>query len=300
MTARAAFAGAFAAILVSGASGSTAARPPIFTGSGKIVFACAGCPQVPTRGELYTVSASGRGFRRLHTTPQSPYSPRWSPDGRSLAFYADSSLLLLRASPPGRAVRLTRHCDLCDRDPAWSPDGRTIIFTREGLLYTIRAARGSRPRALKMRRRSSIESSDWSSDGRRIAFHDASGLYVVRNDGRRPRRVVRGRMPRWSPDGKWIAFIGAVDTAHALMVIRPDGTGRRVIARPPSLHSGVNPAWSPDGRQLLFVVNREFEPGQSGREFRVVSLATRRLWRIEIPQLQRYVGADINGLDWTR
>ena len=190
-------------------------QPAPFQGKGTLVFSCAGCPQSPTRGELYTVSASGRGFRRLPTTTASPFSPRWSPDGRSVAFYTPASILRMRVRPKRAAVRMTRSCDLCDRDPAWSPDGRTILFTREGLLYTIRAARGSRPRALKMRRRSSIEASDWSPDGRRIAFHDASGLYIVRSDGRRPRRVVRGRLPRWSPDGKWIAFIGPVGTEHA-------------------------------------------------------------------------------------
>jgi hypothetical protein len=61
----------------------------------------------------------------------------------------------------------------------------------------------------------------------------------------------------------------------------------------------VNPAWSPDGRQLLFVVSQEFAPGQSGPEFRVVSLASRKVRRIAIPQLDRIVLADINGVDWT-
>jgi Tol biopolymer transport system component len=300
MTMRIGLALAVAAILVSAASGATAARPEVFRGPGTIVFSCAGCPQSPSRGELYTVSASGRGFRRLATTTQSPYSPRWSPDGRSVALYTASSILRLRVRPSGRAVRLTRSCDLCDRDPAWAPGGRTIVFVREGLLHTLRAESAARPRALRMRRRASLESPDWSPDGRRLAFHDATGLYVARSDGRGARRLARGRLPRWSPDGKRIAFIGQLGMAHALMVIRPDGTGRRVIARPPFLASGVNPAWSPDGRQLLFVVAREFKPGQSGRELQVVTLQTGRVRRIAIPQLPPNVFADIGGVDWTR
>jgi Tol biopolymer transport system component len=287
---------ALAAVLTSAASGSTTARPPVFTGTGTIVFSCAGCPQVPSRGELYTVSASGRGFRRLRTTSVTPHSPSWSPDGRSLAFYAGSSLWRMRVRPSGKAVRLTRQCDLCDRDPTWSPDGRTIAFIREGALYTVPAVIGIGPRLL---RRGTFESPDWSPDGRRIAFHDATSLYVMRNDGRGARRLARGRLPRWSPDGKRIAFIGQVGMTHALMAIRPDGTGRRVIARPPFLASGVNPAWSPDGRHLLFVVAREFKPGQSGRELQVVTLQTGRLRRIAIPQLPPNVFADIGGLDWT-
>lgn len=198
------------------------------------------------------------------------------------------------------AVRLTRSCDGCDRDPAWAPGGRALLFAREGLLYTIRVASGARPRALPMRRRASLEAPDWSPGGRRIAFHDATGIYVARSDGRGARHVTRGRLPRWSPDGKRIAFIGQVGTTHAVMVIRPDGTGRRMVARPRSLASGVNPAWSPDGRHLLFVVEHEFEPGQSGRELQVVTLQTGRVQRIAIPELPLNVFADIGGVDWTR
>jgi Tol biopolymer transport system component len=291
---------ALAAVLTSAAPGSTTARPPVFTGTGTIVFSCAGCPQVPSRGELYTVSASGRGFRRLRTTSVTPYSPSWSPDGRSLAFHAGSSLWRMRVRPSGKVVRLTRQCDLCDRDPTWSPDGRTIAFIREGALYTVPAEIGIGPRLL---RRGRFESPDWAPNGRLIAIHDAGArLHVIRPDGRGLRRVGRvlGRLPRWSPDGQRIAFIGQVGTAHAVMVVRPDGTGRRVIARPRSLASGVGPAWSPDGRHILFVVAEEFEPGQSGREFRVASLATRSVRRIAIPQLPRNVFADVYGLDWTR
>lgn len=296
---------AVGAALASGASGAPDARPPVFKGEGKIVFSCAGCPQSPTRGELYTVSASGRGFRRLPTTTAWPYSPRWSPDGRAVAFHTPASILRKRVRPTGQAVRLTRSCDFCDRDPAWGPGGRTIVFARarQGLLYTVRAASGARPRALKMRRRGPLESPDWASDGRRIAFHDPTGLYVLRRDARGAwrvgRRLARGRLPRWSPDGKRIAFIGPRGTTHAVMVIRPDRTGLRVVARPQSLASGVNPAWSPDGRHLLFDVGYELAPGQSGAELWVVTLRTGRVRRIAIPQL-RNVLADVNGVDWTR
>jgi hypothetical protein len=83
------------------------------------------------------------------------------------------------------------------------------------------------------------------------------------------------------------------------MVMRPDGTGLRVVARPQSLASGAYPAWSPDGRHLLFVAGYELQPGQQGVELRVVTLRTGRVWRIAIPQL-RNVLADVNGVDWTR
>jgi Tol biopolymer transport system component len=290
------------AALVSGASGAPDARPPVFKGEGTIVFACAGCPQSPTRGELYTVSASGRGFRRLPTTTATPFSARWSPDGRSVAFHTAASILRMRVRPKRAPVRMTRSCDLCDRDPAWAPGGRSIVFVREGLLYTIRVASGAKPRALQMRRRHALESPDWAPDGRHIAFHDPTGLYVMRRDSRGAwragRPLGRGRLPRWSPDGTRSAYIGQVGTGHAVMVIRPDGTGQRVVAFPQTLAMDVNLAWSPDGRHLLFLVAAEFEIGQAGLEFWVVSLATRSVRRIAIPQLPPNDFADIHGVDW--
>ena len=292
---RTALAALFAVALASSAS---AARPPVFQGTGTIVFACAGCPQSPSRGELYTVSASGRGLRKLPTIARPPSSPSWSPDGSSLAFAAGSSIWRMRARPLGRPIRLTKLCDLCDRDPAWAPNGRSIAFVRDGSLYTMRAAAGARPRLL---RRGSFESPDWSPDGRLIVFHDsAARLYLIRPDGGGLRRVGRvgGRLPRWSPDGRRIAFVDAA--GHAVKVVRADGGGVRTVTRAGSLASGVNPAWSPDGRHLLFAVAYEFEPGQSGRELWVAPLAGGSVRRMAIAGLPRTVFADLFGLDWKR
>jgi hypothetical protein len=75
-----------------------------------------------------------------------------------------------------------------------------------------------------------------------------------------------------------------------------NGTARRCPSFVPPL--GCGPRLVTRRGQLLFVVSREFEPGQSGPEFRVVSLATRRVRRIAIPQLSRVL-ADVNGVDWT-
>jgi dipeptidyl aminopeptidase/acylaminoacyl peptidase len=136
-----------AAILVSAASGGTAAGPDIFRGSGTIVFSCSGCPEDIYGTELFSVSASGRGFRWLATRLKalSPRYPRWSPDGRSVAFSAQRSIWRLAVRPKGQGRQLTQgRCGLCVRDPAWSPDGRTIVFVRDRTLFTMRAATGTR------------------------------------------------------------------------------------------------------------------------------------------------------------
>ena len=58
-------------------------------------------------------------------------------------------------------------------------------------------------------------------------------------------------LPAWSPDGRWIAFVGMGDDANAdVYVVGADGRGKRRLTRHPAVEG--NPAWSPDGRKIAF------------------------------------------------
>jgi Tol biopolymer transport system component len=61
--------------------------------------------------------------------------------------------------------------------------------------------------------------------------------------------------PKWSPDGKQIAFTSTRDGNYEVYLIRPDGTGLRNLTQ----HDAVDkdPAWTPDGSQVTFVSNRD-------------------------------------------
>jgi Tol biopolymer transport system component len=92
----------------------------------------------------------------------------------------------------------------------------------------------------------------WSPDGTQIAFRSERigepEIWVMNADGTSPRQLTEGLSPAWSPDGSLIAFSG-----HAgLSVIRPDGTGRRVL---PHTEGGEYPSWSPDASRIAFNSN---------------------------------------------
>ncbi len=68
--------------------------------------------------------------------------------------------------------------------------------------------------------------------------------------------------PRWSPNGREIAFHSSADGDFEIFTVRPDGTGLRQITHNTVLDQF--PAWSPNGRQLairrgneLFIIDRD-------------------------------------------
>jgi Tol biopolymer transport system component len=86
-----------------------------------------------------------------------------------------------------------------------------------------------------------------------------------------------GGAPRWSPDGKWIGFIGRANSKvprPAFWKVRPDGSERsQVFADSTSSPGSVAFAWSPDGKRIVWL--RTF--GQSPyNEIFVHDLATGR------------------------
>src|SRR2546426_378293 len=82
-----------------------------------------------------------------------------------------------------------------------------------------------------------------------IASQRPDGIYLI--DAQRAKDwKLRGSDdlgaagPKWSPDGKWIAFVGS--DGH-IQLISPNGDSLRTVA-----DSGANLAWSPDGSRLAF------------------------------------------------
>ena len=75
--------------------------------------------------------------------------------------------------------------------------------------------------------------------------------------------------PRWSPDGKWIAF--SVPKGNGIGIIRPDGSEHRMLTSEPG--SGYKFAWSPDGSRIVFRAARK-EAGPRQYVIRVIELAS--------------------------
>ena len=60
-------------------------------------------------------------------------------------------------------------------------------------------------------------------------------------------------VPRWSPDGNWIAFLSDRSGKYEIWKIHPDGTGLTQMTFEPG-RDVIAPVWSPDSRRLLYQV----------------------------------------------
>lgn len=109
-------------------------------------------------------------------------------------------------------------------------------------------------------------SPSYSPDGSKITFNSDRGgsrqLYVMNKDGSDIKRISHGggfyTTPVWSPRGDFIAFTKAKDGLFYIGVIRPDGTGERLLT---SSWLDEGPTWSPNGRVIMF--SRESKDGRN-------------------------------------
>ncbi len=217
-------------------------------------------------GEIFTTAPA----RRLTSSLGSVNGLTWTIDGKELVFgqSADPSKPshLWRLSVPGGA---RERIDLAGvaAFPAVSLSGNRLAYSRRDLNVDLLKLQEGRDPEVMFASSFNEHDASFSPDDSKVAFSsdrtgegmeiwvanaaDGSGRRSVSRDAYKP-----AGSPRWSPDGRRIAFDGVGDDGkYHVYVVDETGGPIQPLAHKAGF-SDVNPSWSRDGKWIYFGSNR--------------------------------------------
>ena len=214
--------------------------------------------------DVWMTSWDGAQTVRLTSSPESEGSPRWSPDGRYLAFLSGrqegkGAQLWLLDRRGGEAQRVTQVRGGIS-EYAWSPDSKRIALVVEAETDTVAAkdtAEKKTPRPIV------IDRYTFKRDIVGYLGTKRSSLVLFDVATRKTESLTRGTTdddePAWSPDGARIAFVRRrvpepreLENSDVFVIeTRAGATPRRLTDFPGP--DGGRPSWSPDGRWIAFL-----------------------------------------------
>lgn len=191
---------------------------------------------------LWTTDSSGRNTEKIvvHDIVGGPVYPSWYANGKevvTVAYQQEKGGILNHIELlSGKATAITDLKDIRCGMPDVSPDGSNIVFAGQKI------------------------------DGDRNYDQTKNVLWVLNKTGQLSQQTkMQGRAPKWSPDGKYIAYEsteGGSDGKYAIFIIAADGQKfQRITAYE---WDANHPVWSADGNKLAVSAVHPEDPGFTG------------------------------------
>jgi WD40 repeat protein len=217
---------------------------------------------------LWEVDRDGTGLRRMIAAEDPPWGEApgfWTPDGNHFIFQKvhdnDTALWVLRR-PSGllkRSEQLTR------LGPTGVDFGATTMDPERWRFYGIGSTK-PHPQMQRLDAQSKqfapflpdvpASAMDFTKDGQWIAYVDGHRrLWRCRNDGSERVQLtlqpLEVELPRWSPDGKSVAFMGQEPgQPWKVRVVSAEGGPYGPVTATDAAEGA--PTWSPEGTRLVF------------------------------------------------
>jgi dipeptidyl aminopeptidase/acylaminoacyl peptidase len=251
--------------------------------------------KTPTR-HIRLVDANGKNDRQFSTGLRADFHPRWSPDGRQIAFLsdraeADKLQIYLMSSTGGEAIQLTNVEGTIDTSRAkdtiqWSPDG-----TKIGFLMT--DPETSEEKAKKAEKDDAIEFEK---------NHKFTRLWVIEVATRNLRQIVKGEYQvwefAWSPNSLDIALVVSRVPYEwgwhiaQLALVKARGGIPKVVYNPSPRQIGL-PRWSPDGKHVAFISMVSSDRGSIGGDVFLMAVKSKK-----VKDICAGFGGSVGWIEW--
>jgi TolB protein len=225
----------------------------------------------PTR--LYVLDLATAAVRRVGSVGDwFDEEPRWSHDGRRIAFSSTRGQkgnldIFVMEADGANVIRLTDHA-AAEQGPVWAADDKSLFFTGErdgrGEIYRVWLADKRVERVTSGIDRAIMPAA--SPDGRYLAYAAQTimsfQLHLLDLTNGSTRQITAGGgacRPSFAPDSQEIAFVRIAQEPSRLEAVRESGP--RVLLEDKKLWS-YYPDYSPDGRQIAFSISPEHHRGE--------------------------------------
>ena len=254
----------------------------------RIVFVDETGPKQQRVKRLAIMDQDGFGVRFLTRGDDLVLTPRFNPTSQEVTYMSygrgQPRVFLLNIETGQREV--VGNFPGMSFAPRFSPDGQKVIFS-------LQQGPNSNLFVMDLRSKTTTRLTDtpaidtapcYSPDGQWICFESDRGgsqqIYVMAAAGGEAKRISFGQGrhagPVWSPRGDYIAFTGLAGDGFSIGVLKPDGSGERVLTQ--GFHV-EGPTWAPNGRVLMYFGDN---PG-SGPHLFTIDLTGRNQLQVPTP-----------------
>jgi tricorn protease len=208
---------------------------------------------ISARGQLLTIATNRGDITRVAPDPMASrtQTPKWSPDGKYLAFVSDRSGRdeIWVSDPDGKDLKQITSLDNEKGALLWTPDSKSLLYT--------------------------------AADKRLYGYTVADGKTItITSDS-----VARIGSVAVSPDSKWVAFSKQDRTLRSHVYIAPIAGGEERHLSEDRVHFSENNAvWTGDGRHIVFTSSEGFSNGIASQGG---ITTTTELWAIPLRDQER-------------